>query len=502
MIRKLLVILLIGIVNVNAQGLSLDKKITASDRGAIDNFGWSIDIDGDYAVVGAPFRDEIGSGGGVAENSGAVYIFENDGVGNWNEVQKIIASDAQLEDRFGWTVAISGNYIVVGTPFEDEDENGNTTLDTAGAVYIFEKDVNGVWNEVQKVVASDRAENDNFGYAVAIDGDFIVVGALFEDEDQSGSNPLMDAGSVYILKRETNGTWSETQKIVASDREFFNWFGEKVAISGDYLIVAAKEESEDAQGNNNLGEAGAAYIFQKDASDDWFEVQKITASDRSVFANFGTDVDIDGDYAVIGAILESEDVSGDNTLLEAGAAYIFEKNAVGTWIEVNKLVPSDRDTGDEFGISVAIRGDRAIVGANRENEDESGNNTLNASGSAYVFERNASGSWNEKEKLAAFDRANFDNFGIDVALSNEYVFVAANWENEDSNGSNSLNNSGSVYIADNSNVLSNSDISNLDSFFSIFPNPVDELLSIDFRNIQEEVTVTIYNALGKQQHVR
>jgi len=499
--RKLFFIVLIGIVNLNAQGVSLDMKIVASDRGAVDNFGWSIDIDGDYVVVGAPFKDENVSGGGVMQDSGAVYIFENNGLGNWNEIQKIIASDSELEDQFGSVVAISGNYVVVGAPFENEDENGNNTLGDAGAVYMYEIDVNGVWNEVQKIVASDRAENDYFGYSVAMDGSFMIVGAFFEDEDETGNATLSAAGSVYVFKKDVNGVWNESQKIVASDRESFNWFGEKVSISGDYLVIAAKEESDDAQGNNRMGEAGAAYVFQKNVSDEWFEVQKITASDRSTFANFGTDVDIDGNYIAVGAILEGEDTSGANTLQEAGAAYIFEKNGSGTWLEVNKLVPSDRNIGDEFGISVAIHGDRVIIGANREDEDEEGNNTLNSSGSAYIFERNISGSWNEIEKVVAFDRGNVDNFGFDVALSEEYIFVAANWENEDANGGNSLNNSGSVYIANKSPLLNVSDVSNSDNYFSVFPNPVEELFTIDFQNIQEEVVVTIYNALGQEQRV-
>ncbi|GAA0714560.1 hypothetical protein GCM10009430_07930 [Aquimarina litoralis] len=501
--QLLFITTLICIISVKAQNISIETKLTASDRAAVDNFGWSIDVDNNYAVIGAPFKNEFGSGGAVREDVGAVYIFETDNTGNWNEVNKISASDAQIDDRFGWTVAVDGIYIVVGAPYEDEDVNGMNTLNNAGAIYIYERDdTTGIWSEVQKIVASDRQENDNFGYAVAIDDDFIAVGSFLEDEDGIGNNTIQDAGSVYMIKKGANGIWGESQKIVASDRDFFNWFGEKVSISNDYLVVAAKEESEDAQGNNYLGEAGAAYIFHKDGSDNWSQTQKITASDRSVFANFGTDVSIDGNFIAVGAILEGEDALGQNTLTEAGAAYIFEKTNSGIWIQVDKLVPSDRNTGDEFGISVSIHGDHVIVGANREDEDENGGNTLNSSGSAYIYERDSFGSWNQIQKVVASDRSNVDNFGFDVSLSEEYAFIGANWENEDENDTNSLSNSGSVYLVNRSPLLNVIEQPDTESYFSLFPNPVKEQLFVEFENIQSKGTIKIYDLLGREKYIK
>ena len=406
-------------------------KAVASDREPGDNFGWSVAISGDYAIVGAPREKHDTTGANRLPDAGSVYIFKNNG-GTWSEVQKLVASDRRYYDFFGSSVAISGDYAIVGAPLEDEDTTGGNTLNDAGAAYIFKNNV-GTWSEVQKLVASDRDTEDRFGYSVAISEGHAIVGAYREDEDTTGLNTLNWAGSAYIFKNNA-GTWPEVQKLVASDRDTEDRFGYSVAISGDYAIVGAILEDEDTTGGNTLNQAGSAYIF-KNNNGTWSEEQKLVASDRGSNDNFGNSVAISGSYAIIAAYAESEDTLGGNSLSFAGSAYIF-KNDTGTWSEAQKIVASDRGIGDFFGISVAISGNYSIVGAYYEDEDAAGINTSGTAGSAYIFE-NIVGTWSEVQKIVASDRTTLDRFGFSVAISGENALVSTPYEEHDTMGRNS-----------------------------------------------------------------
>jgi len=433
-------------MQVIAQDFTEVFKAVASDRAASDFFGNSVSISGNYAIVGAPSEDEDAGGGNTLNGAGSVYIFERDGNGDWNEVQKIVASDRAVEDYFGYSVCISGTYAIVGSLIEDEDAGGGNTLNEAGSAYIFERDGSGNWNEVQKIVASDREEGDKFAYSVSISGNYVLVGAAWEDEDAGGGNTRDEAGSAYIFERDGSGNWNEVQKIVASDRKQEDIFAYSVSISGNYVLVGAYCEDEDAGGGNTLDGAGSAYIFERDGSGNWNEVQKIVAPDRAVNDFFGHSVSISGNYAIVGAYLEDEDAEGGNTLFQAGSAYIFERDGSGNWNELQKIVAHDRAVEDIFGTSVSISGNYAIVGAYIEDEDAEGGNTLDGAGSAYIFERDGSGNWNEVQKIVAPDRAAEDHFSYSVCISGNYVLIGADAEDEDAEGGNTLNYAGSAYI--------------------------------------------------------
>ena len=144
---------------------------------------------------------------------------------NWDEIIKVAASDRAADDYFGWSVAVSGDYAVVRSPYEDEDASGGNTMNDAGSAYIFQNN-SGIWEEVQKIVASDRDVSDFFGISVAVSGDYAIVGANSENEDTSGGNTMNDAGSAYIFYNNA-GIWEEVQKITASDRDFNDLFGSR-----------------------------------------------------------------------------------------------------------------------------------------------------------------------------------------------------------------------------------------------------------------------------------
>jgi hypothetical protein len=321
------------------------QKIQASDKAASDYFGFSSSISGDYAIVGARYEDTGGS------NAGAAYIFERNSTGSWNEVNKIQASDIQANDYFGFSVSISGNYSIVGA--RGEDTGGSS----AGAAYVFERNASGSWNEVNKLVASDAVALDLFGKSSSISGDYAIV----------GTNA---AGTAYVFERNATGSWNEEQILT---RDGY------VAIDGDYALAGG-------------------YVFERNATGSWNEIQLLIT---------GTSSSISGNYSVIGG---------------GEVVYFFERNATGNWNEVTVTNSSDWQASDQFGYSSSISANYAIVGARYE--DTGGSNA----GAAYIFERNATGSWNELRKIQASDKEADDYFGYSSSISGNYTIVGAAYE--------------------------------------------------------------------------
>jgi len=402
--------------NNETQALSSNGKVTASDGVASDQFGHSVAISGDTMVVGSRLDDDHGT------NSGSAYIFSRHqgGTNNWGLVKKVTDSDGAADDLFGYSVAISGDIMVVGA--YGDDDNGAAS----GSAYIFSRHQGGAnnWGLVKKVTASDGAGDDYFGYSVAISGDTVVVGAYVDDD--RGTN----SGSAYIFGRNQGGTnnWGEVKKVTASDRASSDDFGYSVAISGDTVIIGSRYD--DDSGSNS----GSAYIFSRDhgGTNNWGQVKKIIASDPASHDHFGLSVAINGDTVVVGA--RGNDDHGS----DSGSAYVFSRNQGGTnnWGQVKKVTASDAAGGDWFGESVAISGDTVVVGS-AFNDDHGSD-----SGSAYIFGRHQGGTnnWGELEKLTASDAAGGDRFGVRVATSGRNVVVGSYYD--DDNGSNS----GSAYI--------------------------------------------------------
>jgi hypothetical protein len=362
------------------------QKIQASDLQAGDNFGYSVAISGDTAVVGAQLEDTSGT------SAGAAYIFTRSGT-TWTQQQKIQSSDIQADDRFGFAVSIDGDTAVVSA--RTEDTGG---LD-AGAAYIFTRS-GTTWTQQAKIIASDAQAGDTFGHSVGISGDTVVVGA--QGEDTGGSN----AGAAYIFTR-SGTTWTQQQKIQASDLQASDNFGYSVAISGDTAVVGAAYE------DTGAADAGAAYIFTRSGTT-WTQQQKIQASDPEANDRFGFAVSIDGDTVVVGANLE--DTGGSN----AGAAYVFTRSGT-TWTQQQKIQASDIQAGDLFGASVSISGDTVVVGATGEDTGAAD------AGAAYIFTRSGT-TWTQQQKIQASDPEANDQFGISVSISGDTVVVGAHQE--------------------------------------------------------------------------
>ncbi len=485
--KKLLLfsILFLILTELNAQGWGEIQKIVPDDRFSGQQFGAHVAIDDNYAVVGVLVSN-------VARDA---YVYENDGSGNWVQLQKLESPDPHQFAHFGTAVAIDSDYIFIGSWGQHYDANGANYLQSAGAVYIFKKQTSGLFEFEQKIVASDREALNAFGYGIALNGDYAIVSPFRHDFDASGNNFLDDAGAVYLFERDGNGIWSEVQKIVASDRTAFDYFGQSaLAIDGNYAIIGSYGEDEDAIGGDTLSSAGSVYIFERDVTGTWNEVQKILALDRKAGDVFGWDVAISGNQIVIGAYGEDIPNTGDS---QSGAAYVFERDGNGTWNEVQKIVASDRASGDRFGYSVAIDNNNIIIGAYLKNFTED-NMTYSGGGRAYIFKKDVTDNWKQAQNLSASDRATNDYFGYSVSLSGNYAIVGAYPEDEDENGMNFMQEAGSVYIYDANEPTLSIESNDFYTDVKAYPNPMQDILNIDLAQYYTNVTIKVANIFGQK----
>jgi hypothetical protein len=402
-------------------------RLTGSTATAFASFGNSVAISGTTAVIGAPFDDNPSAN----DTAGAAYIYERNagGAGAWDEVARLTGSTTTTDDLFGYSVAISGSTAVVSAPTDDSPD----TNDGAGAAFVFERNTGGanVWGEVARLTGSTTTAFDNFGWSVAISGSTAIVGA--NADDSPGVND--GAGAAFVFERNRGGvdSWNEVARLTGSTTSAGDFFGLSVAISGSSAIVGANFD--DSPGTDD--DAGRAFVFE-DVCNEWREVARSIGSTTSATDFIGFSVAIDGSTAVVGAVRDDSPGTSD----DAGAAFVFERNAGGadSWDEVARLTGSTTTAGDEFGISVAIDGSTAVVGADAD--DSPG--TDDFSGAAFVFERNAGGpdAWGEVARLTGSTTTAGDEFGWSVAISGSTAVVGANLD--DSSGTN--NGAGAAFV--------------------------------------------------------
>ena len=384
------------------------QKLNASDAVGGDQFGTTLAMSGDYAIVGAPRKDDVGN------NSGAAYIFTRQGT-EWVEQAKLIAPDARAGDYFGISVAIDGDTALVG------GHRVNKPMADAGSVYVFER-LGNSWIQTAWLTAPDATRFAYFGFSVGIDEDTAIIGAIRDDE--AGS----DAGAAYVFVR--NGIqWIFQEKLLGNNTEAEDNFGYAVDVDGDFAIVASPK---------NKG-GGAAYIYSRDGTK-WQQKRnririRMIPIDPDGASGFGVSVDISGETAVIGAV---GGVVGEDTV---GAAYVFKQNEPPFWNQHTKLVAGDRRGGDQLGFAVAISGNEVITGAPKHSAGGL------ASGAAYIFEQKEDGAWVETIKLSDGETAAENQFGISVSISGNLAVAGAQQDDDIEP------NAGAAYIFERSGTL-------------------------------------------------
>jgi len=329
--------------------------LKASNTGADDHFGISVALSGDTVVLGAEHEDSNATGvnGNQADNSaavaGAAYVFARSGT-TWSQQAYLKASNTEAFDKFGWSVGVSGDTVVVGAYEEDSNAtgvNGNQAngVEASGAAYVFFR--NGTsWSQQAYLKASNTGNGDWFGYSVSMSGDTIVVGSPFESSIATGVNGDQNndshpsAGATYVFVRD-GSTWTQQAYIKASNTPNLNdpfaggdLFGVSVAVSGDMLVVGATNEDSNATSVNgdqldNTGfDSGAAYVFTRGGTT-WSQQAYLKASNAESFEYFGEPVAVSGNTVVVGAPIEDSNATGvngneaNNDLADSGAAYVF-----------------------------------------------------------------------------------------------------------------------------------------------------------------------------------
>ena len=391
-------------VFVQAAGVWVQQAmLTAADAAAGDCFGTAVAVSGDTAVIGASAKHL-----GTINDAGAAYMFVRSG-DVWTQQARLTAADAAAGDYFGGAAAVDGDTAAIGADWSDQAAKAN-----AGAAYVFVRSA-GVWLQQAKLIAGDAAASDSFGYALALDGDTVVVGAPYSDRAGAA-----DAGAAYVFVR-AGDVWTQQAKLTASDAAYADAFGYAVAADGDRVVVGAPYVD-----RAGAADAGAAYVFVR-AGDVWTQQAKLTAADAAPLDRFGNSVALAGDTALIGACYDDHPGGTD-----AGAAYVFVDSR-GVWTQQAKFTAADAAAGDSFG-SVALAGSTAVVGAWRD--DRAG---ATDAGAVYVFHLNCAfpGDLNCDEAVDFDDIVPFV-LAIVSQAGYEAHFPHCRWLNADVNGDGSV----------------------------------------------------------------
>jgi hypothetical protein len=378
---------------------------------ADDNFGWSVAVSGNYAIVGAYNEDDAGS----LLNSGKAYIFNVSTGALVATLDNPNAYGTSSTDNFGYSVAISGNYAIVGA-YKEDDAGGNDS----GKAYIFNVTTGALVYTLDNPNAYSTSSNDRFGNSVAISGNYAIVGVSYED-DAGGLN----SGKAYIFNVTTGALVHTLDNPSAYSTSDIDNFGNSVAISGNYAIVGAWFE-DDAGGSDS----GKAYIYNVSTGALVHTLDNPNAYDTSASDNFGNSVAISGNYAIVGATWE------DDGGLNSGKAYIFNVSTGALLHTLDNPNAYSTSTTDNFGNSVAISGNYAIIGARLEDDASGGN-----SGKAYIFDVTTGTLVATLDNSNAYSTSLDDRFGKAVTISGNYAVVGA-WQEDDASGTSS----GKAYI--------------------------------------------------------
>jgi hypothetical protein len=353
---------------------SAPAHITVPDAADGSRLGSAVSIDHDTLVIGAPDDDAAGP------FAGSVFVYTRSGT-SWKKQSTLLGPKTTGYRSFGESVSISRNVIVIGAPFDGP--NGNTR----GAAYVYIRTGNK-WSLQATLTPSDAADNQQFGTAVAIDDNVIVVGAFLDSTVQT------NAGAAYVFVRSGNA-WVQRAKLRASNASAYAFFGSSVAVSGANIVVGSPTSE-------------TAYVFSANKTS-WSQQALLTASDalEGDYSAFGASVAIDHDTVVVGAPEEGM------YAIEAGAAYTFALKG-HTWVQQKKLTAPDAKEEDEFGTAVSVLGKVIAVGA-----PYSGSHN---EGAVYVF---GSKPKDEVVKHKLTSSTNSAFLGASVALAGDVVAAGA-----------------------------------------------------------------------------
>jgi hypothetical protein len=308
------------------------QPLIASGQSAHDLFGLAVHIDGDTIAVGAPWE------GQATQRAGVVYLFERK-EGVWAQTARLSAAKPSLRGLFGSSLSLRGNTLVVGAPGERKE-----TLSNAGAVYVFQRNSAGEWAQTTRLQPEQQHAGDFFGASVAQTATDVIVGAHLQDDTQ------VDAGQVYVFRAGDKG-WSAKGTLKAPGLKAGSLFGNALEADGNTLAIGAYGHENKTPGG------GAVFLFEQKPDGEWHYYRTLNASKNKAFSEFGWSLDLRGNRLLVGAPYE------DTSLEQTGSSYLFERDAKGEWVVVERLVYTEEGFKGRLGASVALLGEEALSGA-------------------------------------------------------------------------------------------------------------------------------------------
>lgn len=373
------------LLGANSNDIPLIQRF-APDGAMNDYFGISTSISGDYAVIGSPFSDING-----ISNQGAVYVFKKSN-GSWSFEQKLINPLGNANDLFGFSVDIENNDIVVGAV------NAQVSGTQRGSAYVFHQE-SGNWALVQELMPIRAQMNEGHGFSVAIKNDFIVVGAPYIEQASGGVNVYHRSGSSWVVE----------DRIITSDGMIGDNFGNSVDIYNDIIAIGAYNDDIGTQTNQ-----GSAYLFQRNTNGTWSQLKKVFSSNGQSNDNFGQAVAINNDYLVVGA--PSSDVGASTN---QGTVYVYYRNSsTSSWNEEHKINILNGQSNQYIGGSLCVEGNNILFGG--RNDSKSSNNL----GVAYYYSLKG-GEWTYIKQFLEPSGGNNYGFGSSISISNSNVIIGA-----------------------------------------------------------------------------
>lgn len=344
------------------------NKLTPTSIGVADEFGVTVAISGNYAIVGSPAKTVNIAG----DAKGAAFIYKMNPDGTWAQMALLAPTDLQYGDYFGTSVAITGDFAFVSAP----DQNSE-----AGSVYVFKRQPNNTWLKVDKLTDSPSVSHDFFGQSIAVTDNYLAI-----------SQPANDKIFFY---RNNAGSWVADGSIV----EGSSGYGGPIAISGNTFVL----------GTPDSGINGGAVVYERDNGGTWQRMGDIVPDSLDVGSIFGFSVAVSGN-TILGTVLD--------VLAQEARVYVFEKNGEDNWLEKGKLATDDLSNESLFGFTIAIQGNIAVVGAPLYDDSR---------GAAVVFEKNAAGNWVQKELIIPSGLVEDDGFGSTMAVGQNAFIVCSSF---------------------------------------------------------------------------
>lgn len=415
---------------------------------ALASYGISLDMSEDYLVVGA---------------SNNVLVYEKDASGAWVNEQKLQSLDWYPDASFGSKVRIQDDYIVISA--KSDNDNGMH----AGAVYIYEKDVNGYWGKTQKIIASDGALYDNFGGSIDVYENRLAVSSLKIDTTH------IFKGKVYLYERDDEGNWGNEQIITTTDVSDGSFYGASISLSEQYLAVGARADDQ-------FGfESGSVFLYELDANGNWGNETKFHPSDPIAEAGFGSKLKFAEGHLMVSAI------TSINAMNVKDAVYVYELDANGNWSNEQKIVAPESSDAVFFGSSFDLSTDNLLIGDDYNQENG------HASGAVFHYKKTTAGTWVLEQKIMAFGGDAVDQFGATVAAMGDDVAIGAPGYYDSGFGS------GLVYYGRLDDVTSIHDVKSEENILhQNTPNPFTEETNISFELAEAGVVrITISDISGR-----